>query len=198
MLDRVSSEHVAPRRIPGFKRRQNVKQTYHAPAARSSVGTRVETGKTAMDETVTEHELRHKDEELKKLLEELKRSKLDSATNRNSARAAVEVNLLLGHYKEKPPKWAPNQSVRFREWSPEKSKTFAVETRRDGLHTRFNTDSILNRLKRIDNIERTLIRIEVAVVLCLLALVYLGVSQAFGWRFPTDLWNAFQTTSDSL
>lgn len=56
------------------------------------------------------------------MLEELKSRGVDNAASRNQARADVEIDLLLGRYRDRPPKWAPNQSLKMREWSPERPK----------------------------------------------------------------------------
>ena len=120
-----------------------------------------------------------KQEELSRLLEELKQEDQDCASNRNRARSLTEVDFDLGRYKEKPPKWVPSKSLNFREWSPEKSKDFAIATRRDGLHTRYNTESILKRLKRLERFESTLFRIEMEVIFCLIALGVLVLTLAF-------------------
>ena len=130
------------------------------------------------------HEQTRKEEELSKLLEELKQQDLDCASSRNQARSVTEIDLVLGRYKEKPPKWVPGKSLCMREWSPEKSKNFAIETRRDGLHTRYNTESILKRLKRFDRVESSLARIEMQVILCLIALSALVLTLAFDVKLP--------------
>ena len=130
------------------------------------------------------HEQTRKEEELSKLLEELKQQDLDCASSRNQARSVTEIDLVLGRYKEKPPKWVPGKSLCMREWSPEKSKDFAIETRRDGLHTRYNTESILRRLKRFDRVESSLARIEMQVILCLIALSALVLTLAFDVKLP--------------
>ena len=125
-----------------------------------------------------------KEEELSKLLEELKQQDLDCASSRNQARSLTEIDLVLGRYKEKPPKWVPGKSLCMREWSPEKSKDFAIETRRDGLHTRYNTESILKRLKRLDKVEKSLARIELEIILCLIAVSGLVLTLVFDVKLP--------------
>lgn len=125
-----------------------------------------------------------KQDELTRLLEELKQKDEDCASNRNRARSLTEVDFDLGRYKDKPPKWVPNKSLSFREWSPEKSKNFAIATRRDGLHTRYNTDSILNRLERVERLESSLIRIEREVILCLIALSAIVLTLVFDVKLP--------------
>ena len=125
-----------------------------------------------------------KEEELSKLLEELKQQDQDCASSRNQARSLTEIDLVLGRYKEKPPKWVPGKSLCMREWSPEKSKDFAIETRRDGLHTRYNTESILKRLKRLDRAEKSLARIELEVILCLIAVSGLVLTLVFDVKLP--------------
>ena len=129
-------------------------------------------------------ELNRKEEELSKLLEELKQQDLDCASSRNQARSLTEIDLVLGRYKEKPPKWVPGKSLCMREWSPEKSKDFAIETRRDGLHTRYNTDSILKRLKRLDKVEKSLARIELEIILCLISVSGLVLTLVFDVKLP--------------
>jgi len=130
------------------------------------------------------HEQTRKEEELSKLLEELKQQDLDCASSRNQARSLTEIDLVLGRYKEKPPKWVPGKSLCMREWSPGKNKDFAIETRRDGLHTRYNTESILKRLKRFDRVESSLARIEMEVILCFIALSVLILTLAFDVKLP--------------
>ena len=125
-----------------------------------------------------------KEEELSSLLAELKQQEQDCASNRNRARSLTDVNFDLGRYKEKPPKWVPNKSLNFREWSPEKSKNFAIETRRDGLHTRYNTESILKRLKRLERVESSLARIEWKIILCLVALGVVVLTLVFDIKLP--------------
>ena len=125
-----------------------------------------------------------KEEELSSLLAELKQQDQDCASNRNRARSLTEIDFDLGRYKEKPPKWVPNKSLNFREWSPEKSKNFAIETRRDGLHTRYNTESILKRLKRLERVESSLARIELKIILCLVALGVVVLTFVFDIKLP--------------
>ncbi|MEO9876465.1 MAG: hypothetical protein ABJM26_02560 [Anderseniella sp.] len=131
-------------------------------------------------------ELNRKEEELSRLLEEIKQQDLDCASSRNEARSLTDIDLVLGRYKEKPPKWVPGKSLCMREWSPEKSKDFAIETRRDGLHARYNTDSILTRLKRFDRVESSLVRIEMQVMLCLVVLSVLVFMLAFDVKLPVS------------
>ena len=140
-----------------------------------------------MDNTVTEQELKRKEDELRRLLEELRQSGIDNAASRNQARADVEIDLLLGRYRDKPPKWAPNQSLKMREWSPERAKAFAIEARRDALVARLNTDSILTRLKRLEKVERSLLLLEFMVGACLIALVVVIALQIFGWTTLSGL-----------
>ena len=129
-------------------------------------------------------ELNRKEEELSKLLEELKQQDRDCASSRNQARSLTEIDLVLGRYKEKPPKWVPGKSLCMREWSPEKSKDFAIETRRDGLHTRYNTESILKRLKSLERVQNSVARIEMQVTACLIILAFIGLKLVFDFKFP--------------
>ena len=130
------------------------------------------------------HEQTRKEEELSKLLEELKQQDRDCASSRNQARSLTEIDFDLGRYKEKPPKWVPGKSLCMREWSPEKSKDFAIETRRDGLHTRYNTDSILTRLKSLERVQNSLVRIEMEVMACLVIVGFIGLTLLFDFKFP--------------
>ena len=130
------------------------------------------------------HELKRKEDELNNLLAELKQKEMDNASNRNRARSLTQIDFELGRYKEKPPKWVPKKSLNFREWSPEKSKDFAIETRRDGLHTRHNTDTILTRLKGLERVQGSLVRIEMEILLCLMVLTFIGLTLVFDFKFP--------------
>ncbi len=134
-----------------------------------------------MEETFSKEELARKEEALAILLEGLVQEGKDNATNRNRARASVEIDLQLNNYKDELPKWAPNQSKVLRGWSPEKNKAFIIETRRDVLHSLLNSESILNRLRKLEHIDRTLIRLEIAVLVTLFTLVALVVVQIIGW-----------------
>ena len=69
----------------------------------------------------------------------------------------------------------------MRDWSPERAKAFAIEARRDALLARYNTESLLNRVRRIEKIERSQFRLEVLVAACFVALIALLVLQIFGW-----------------
>ena len=50
-----------------------------------------------------------KEEELSKLLKELKQEDQDCASNRNRARALTEIDCDLGRYGKTPPKWVPGK-----------------------------------------------------------------------------------------
>lgn len=129
-------------------------------------------------------ELKRKEDELDSLLEELKQKGMDTASNRNRARSLTEIEFELGRYKDKPPKWVPNKSLNFREWSPEKNKDFAIGTRRDGLHTRYNSDTILTRIKGLERVKNSLVRIELEVMLCLIILTIICLTGVFDIKLP--------------
>ena len=135
-----------------------------------------------MEETFSKEELARKEKALAMLLEGLAQEGKDNATNRNRARASVEIDLQLNEYKDELPKWAPNQSQVLRGWSPEKNKAFIIETRRDVLHSLLNSESILNRLRRLEQIDRAIIRLEIAVLVMLFLLIFLTVVQIVGWQ----------------
>jgi len=134
--------------------------------------------------TVEKQEVKRKEEELNTLLGELKQNGEDCASKRNRARSLTQIDLELGRYREKPPKWVPSKSLNFREWSPEKSKEFAIETRRDGLHTRHNTDTILKRLKTLEKAQGSLARLEFEIMACLAILAFIGLKLVFDFKIP--------------
>jgi hypothetical protein len=134
-----------------------------------------------MKEDFSKEELERKEKALAILLEELKQEGKDNVSNRNKARASVEIDLQLNRFKDDLPKWAPTQSKALRGWSPDKNKSFIIETRRDALHARMNSESILTRLRRLEQIDSTLMRLEIAVLVILIVLVGLVVVQIIGW-----------------